>query len=243
VNLLFYTNCTGYGLQAIINRKYPDIQTEVFTIKSSPLLICDFNAVDVVIHHPVSWQNDLFDHLRPDCIKISYPYIYCSALWPMYLTTGNASIKGYETILALKNAGISVENAIEQYKNGTLDFQLAARYAYSIAELERREKQCDIQVCCDIIKSSIRTERLFYTKNHPTNRLYFAVANTILARLGLDAVEPYADCIQAVAEHRSPPETHLITPYAVRDLGLCYGPDEGWQEQGAELIRIIYDKR
>jgi len=87
-------------------------------------------------------------------------------------------------ILRAYTSGIEVESACERLEDADLPSTAEDCAARATAELELRGQDCDVDVA-PFIASQFRDELLFYTMNHPTNRLLAFLAEQIAAQLGL----------------------------------------------------------
>lgn len=118
--------------------------------------------------------------------------------------------------------------------------------AGATAELELRGQDCDVDVA-PFISGRFREELLFYTMNHPSNRLLAFIAEQILALLGLPG---------GVDPARMPGEVLGSTFYPlhanhVRALGLRFGEQlgagrtpfriRGEAHEPADAVRMFYD--
>lgn len=88
------------------------------------------------------------------------------------------------TILEAYASGLDVEATCRLLQDSDQPSDAAAWAANATAELGIRGKDCDIQVT-DFIDANFRSELLFYTMNHPANRLLASLAQQITQRLGV----------------------------------------------------------
>jgi hypothetical protein len=88
------------------------------------------------------------------------------------------------SILRAYAAGLDVEAVCELLKDPQVSSEAAAWAEHASAELEIRGQSCDVQIA-SFIASHFREELLFFTMNHPTNRLLAFIAEEILVLLGL----------------------------------------------------------
>ena len=102
-------------------------------------------------------------HLSSKCKTILFPYIYNSALW-LLLTPSIADgyvadysdINKYinsEPIKKLKSKGFSINEVLQMYKTGEIDFEYKDRFSKSIDVLKEKEKMCDVTVSDFIVKN------------------------------------------------------------------------------------------
>jgi hypothetical protein len=143
-------------------------------------------------------------------------------------------------------AGLDVAAACRLLEDGERPSNAAAWAAHATAELEIRGKDCDVDVG-SFIGSHFRDELLFFTMNHPANRVLGHVAAEIIAMLGLPG---------GVDDRLMPGEPLSSTFYPlhanhVRALGLGFGAAvaagrtpfriRGAVHPAAEAVRAFFD--
>jgi hypothetical protein len=125
----------------------------------------DLQKADLFIYQPIKKEhgiysthpdveNNFLTHLRDDCIKVSFPYIYNSGA---------------------KQAG-QIDKVVGGW-DGTKTFDEC------ITIMEEREKTTDIHLS-NFIKEYNGTHKLFLTQNHPTVPVYVFGANQLMKILG-----------------------------------------------------------
>ncbi len=80
--------------------------------------------------------------------------------------------------------GVSVQEARSRLEDPEIPSEAEDWAARATSELDVRGQDCDVQVA-SFIASSFREELLFFTMNHPTNRLLAFIAQQIIELLGL----------------------------------------------------------
>lgn len=207
--LVFYTNCQCSGLDYFIQKDINNIETTHIEnyrlIKNKNQIPIDIlKQADIFIYQPIdkkhgiystdtSVENNILSYLSPNCTIISFPYIYNSSLW---ILIPPANIDGYignyldidkyinrESIEKLKVKGYSLNEVIELYSNGLIDFDYENRFNKSIEILKEKEEMCDIKIS-EFIEKNIRKHKLFLTQNHPTTCVFVHCVNQILSILG-----------------------------------------------------------
>ena len=209
INLVFYTNCQCRGLGYFIKKHINKIDTKHIEnyrlIKNKNQIPIDIlKRADIFIYQPIdkkhgiystdiSVENNIMSYLSPNCKIVSFPYIYNSSLW---ILLPPAHIDGYignyldinkyinrEPIEKLKTKGYSLDEVLEMYSNGLIDFDYENRFNKSIQILKKKEELCDVKVS-EFIEKNIRKHKLFLTQNHPTTCVFIHCVNQILSILG-----------------------------------------------------------
>jgi hypothetical protein len=126
------------------------------------------------------------------------------------------------SILQAYADGVDVAGACRLLEDPERPSDARSWAAEATAELDIRGQDCEVQVA-SFIASRFREELLFFTMNHPTNRLLEFIAEQITARLGISG---------SVDPRRMPGEVLGSTFYPlhashVRALGLRFGEEVG----------------
>ena len=208
-NLVFYTNCQCRGLfyflqKHIDNLKVTHIENYSLIKNKRQIQVNVLKQADIFIYQPIdkkhgaystdiSVENNIMSHLSPNCKVISFPYIYNSALWVLIPP---ANIDGYignyldidkyinrECIEKLKEKGYTLDEVLQMYSKGLIDFDYENRFNKSIEILKKKEEACDVKIS-EFIEKNIRKHRLFLTQNHPTTCVFIHCVNQILSILG-----------------------------------------------------------
>ena len=211
--VVIYANCQGITLSSILseiisNCKVSHIQNYTLIVNKEKIPYDIIKKADVFIYQPIdskhmlystdtNVENNILSYLKKDTLKISFPYIYNSALWlfdPEILKKGTSNgdiiIGNYNTdkncsIKKLKEQGHTIDDIINLYKKGNIDFNYKSRFENSIKILKEKEKLCDIKVC-DFIVENISKHKLFYTQNHPTIMIFTHCINQLMPLLGFN---------------------------------------------------------
>lgn len=163
-----------------------------------------FKSADLFIYQPISNERgiysseNLISKLKPNCIKISFPYIYNYALWEMLLIRDgedklgkriqNDLIINHEPITKLREEGVQFQAIEESIRNETFDFKFKERYEKTMHILRLKEEDCSIKVA-DFIEENLKSHKLFFTPSHPTVYLMKHVTQKLLQLLDLNANE------------------------------------------------------
>jgi hypothetical protein len=160
----------GSTVKCIINYQHEPIITEPFPFD-------ELSKADFFIYQPLNkhkeFEKRVISLLKPDCKKVSFPYIYNNAIQPITK----------EIILDLKQQGKSCEQIIDDFHRGKTDCKFESRIQNTINILRKKEDETDVKVC-NFILLNMYKERMFYNSNHPTGIVLAYCANQILERFG-----------------------------------------------------------
>jgi Polysaccharide biosynthesis enzyme WcbI len=164
-------------------------------------------------------------------IVVRWPSVYWAGYFPdlFYLrdTEGQPVVDGPfdyhdRTILQAYVAGLDVASTCRLLEDPDRPSNAPALAASATAELDIRGKGCDVHVA-PFIASRFREELLFFTVNHPANRLLGHIAQQIIESIGVPG---------SIDLQRMPGEVLGSTFYPlhinhVRSLGLEFGAELG----------------
>lgn len=214
-NLVFYTNCQGgigintFLCSKIIFKSVHYIQTFSTIWKNKDLPLDIINNADIFIYQPINRkygkystyedvQDNILIHLKKNCIKISFPYIYFACFFPLYYANDAAQIDGgleydiskivnRDVILELKKK-YNNQEIIELYDNNKIDFKFEENYKNTIERIKIIEKTCSISITNIFNLDNIKKIKLMHTNNHPTNYVLKYISIEILKILKIDNV-------------------------------------------------------
>jgi len=200
MKIIFYTNCQSMGIIPNLQLNMKNIEICRITNYSyinnkMNLPIQLLNDCDIFIYQPIDKRHGIYStekeqeqnilsYLKPNCLKISFPYIYNSGIWGI---TKDAIDKDDGTECGNRNAihnlkCNSLEEVIEMYHKNNIDFNYELRFESSLEKLQEKEQKCDIKVS-EFIKNNIKNHKLFFTQNHPTPYLFAFISNNILNKI------------------------------------------------------------
>jgi hypothetical protein len=137
-------------------------------------------------NHGVYSTNYLLKFIKNNCIKISFPYIYNSALYTIHWENETINWRigtlyncGYKNIMIMIKNNISLDKILEKYDNNELDFYFEERMNICIESLKKKESECTIKVSQFILENH-KDKRLFISQNHLTNYFFKWIVNEIL---------------------------------------------------------------
>tara|TARA_B110000208_G_C11708137_1_gene408289 strand:- start:470 stop:1288 length:819 start_codon:yes stop_codon:yes gene_type:complete len=213
-----YANCQGtIGLKYYLTRLFPNCNIDCLMnyhyIKTKKKInYKNVKQYDIFIFQPLdekhgiystskNIKNSIINMLNKKCIKISFPYIYNDAFWPLTLREWDSKavpnkesphgigIKGYhnsEIILNLLNIENKSKDDIKLlFLEQKINFNFKERFRKSIKILKEKEEICDIKIT-DYILQNYKIKKLFLTKNHPTSCIFKVLIEQILKILNIE---------------------------------------------------------
>ena len=171
----------------------------------------DLKRADLFIYQPIADihgdKSTAFitnNILKKECTCISFPYVYSSAVFSTYLNRVHYSringknvlpkddlesfkeksvLHGFSHVYHRIEDGASLEEIINLYRSGDMDFNFDERWKISIDILRQKETTCDVKIA-DFLDAN-KTEMLFLTHNHPTTIVFWHMVSQILHLLQL----------------------------------------------------------
>lgn len=162
-------------------------------------------SIDMLIYQVIRETNKfslklsstfLLKNVRKDCACISIPNVYYRGYFPQYVPNkyNQMQDKYANGIMPYGDANIEKAYLVERKLAEEMTKEILGESFYSndelqkihidsINELKSREYECDV-VISDVIAEKYTDERLFYTQNHPTNKLLAVVLERALLQLG-----------------------------------------------------------
>ena len=263
--VVYYTNCQFIGIDIFLKDilKYEKYYIENYSlIKNKGNIPIDIiQKADIFIYQPIdkkhgiystdiSIENNILSHIPPHCKKISFPYIYNSALWILIppndsdTNIGNISnVEKYtnsQPIEKLKAQGYLLDEIIEMYRSGNIDFNYQERFDNSIKILKEKETICNVKIS-DFILKNIKKHKLFFTQNHPNTCIFIHCVNQILSILNYN--EYYPDEFQFPDNLINLPGVNYHTSYDIKYWNFDYQVDKDLidDELYIKHIKSIYN--
>jgi len=207
MRIVIYATCQGRILVDYLQQQIPGssaVSIHNYEYIAGDRLVTDdehnrqiLAAADVLIYQPLSskYGKNSSDHIlsavSDQCIKISIPYLYNHSFWPLCVALQAdledqpdrqlifaRQIKNREIIDSLFDRGISVDEVIEMFDRGMIDFQCQQRFQDCQDHLIRNESLCDVRVA-DFINEQYLDHKMFYYPSHPTAVLMQHMADSI----------------------------------------------------------------
>jgi hypothetical protein len=245
---IIYSNCQGRGINTFLRKHdvydgtYENHLFENYHVMENrlPLPFDLLKKADLFIYQPLANKHGQYatdnvkNYLPATCKKISFPYIYNDALWPLY--EERDKIAGEAIILNLIEKGYSLKRIINMFCAEEIDFEFGRRFQKSMETLRQHEAVTDLKVA-DYIINNISKEKLFLTQNHQTSNFYIYCTNQILRHLGFSVMDS--------SKHFHPNEAGLPdcwpqSPYEAKHYK--YGYHYNWKTFHPEKIDSNWHK-
>jgi len=197
-NIVIYSNCQGKAIIDILKHhitfcKDYDIENFINIINyeiiknKEDIPIKSLEACDLFIHQPIKDKHGIYStqniisYLKPECIQISFPYIYNDSFWELLYNPKENHINN-KVVCDLKLEGYSLNEIKLMILNNCIDYNFKERFERNMTILRENEENTLIKVA-DFIEENYRDHLLFHTYNHPTSYLLTYVAKEILKLL------------------------------------------------------------
>ena len=133
-------------------------------------------------------KDSIGSFVKDTCTKISYPYTYSSAMWPLCQAAKYQNRWfGWNSIHKLKEQNLNDNDILHLYRTNKIDWEYSIRFEESIKILKEKELLTDIKVS-DFIVNNIQSNLLFLIPQHPTSVVFIYLANQILKKLKMDPI-------------------------------------------------------
>lgn len=258
-NIVLYANCQGIGLQYFlklssdIKKVYNiyHIRIDKLVFKEEDINFQLIKDADIFIYqhlkdkHDIINTNNIISYLKPNCIKISFPYIYNNAFYPFkgplnleksHLSKDTSIIfNNSKSITDLIDDNLSLDQIIELFNNNKINYNYNERFKQTMNLLKENEENCNIKVS-KFIETNFSKTRLFLLENHPTSLVFLEVVNNILEILNFNKLN-----IKIGLNDAGLPGGILpIHNSVVRDLDLNYKEDYNSYEYYKHILKNIY---
>jgi hypothetical protein len=222
-------------------------------VTETDVLVCQ--RVDDGYRDGVGLGTKTLSGIASSAIVVRWPSVYWAGYFPdlFYLrdAEGQPVVDGPfdyhdRSILRAYAAGLDVASTCQSLADPDLPSNVEDWAAQATAELDIRGQDCDVQVA-SFIAAGFREQLLFFTMNHPTNRLLAFMAQQITEQIGAPG---------HVDRRRIPDEVLGSTFYPfhanhVRALELKFGPEliagsapfriRGVTYEPAEAVQAFFD--
>jgi hypothetical protein len=215
----------------------------------------DIQNADLFIYQPLrivhgcystdpTVEGSIGSYVKDSTIKIAYPYIFSSSMWPLVQKGKNINIWfGGEVIDNLLSEGLSRYDIINLYLKNEIKWDYKNRFKKSIQILKQKETITDIKVS-NFIEKNLLDKLLFLIPQHPTSEVFLYVTNQILKKLNMK--ELAEDIIKTVNDRNIPDSTydhpsgmHPLHESFIEELNLNYGTEYLYDSKEFYLQRIM----
>jgi hypothetical protein len=261
--ILFIGNCQNTGILHFLKKsKYFNQNFEVKQYANWQLIetqceipMVDIQSADVFVHQPLrpvhgcystdpTVEGSIGYYVKDNCIKISYPYIFSSAMWPIVQAGQNQNRWfGGEVLDNLISKGSSKHDIINLFLENKIDWGYTNRFNKSIEILKNKESITDIKIS-DFIVDNYKKRLLFLIPQHPTSSIFLNVANQILKILNIDQLSNKV--IDGINDTSIEDSTYNLSSCmfplhksAIMDYNLEYGEEYLEDSENFYLQRLI----
>jgi hypothetical protein len=188
-----HANCQGQALAGLLAR-HPGLQGAEFVFLRAWLgdepTAEQLSRCQLLIRQNSFALPAFAQRLPAAARQIVVPLLACSVLWPFAFDkpdepAGWRFPYGDRYLIGQLRQGRSPQQAADDY----LALDVAARVrldrllAMEVQRWQQDDQKCDVQLAA-FIEANLLRERLFFTPDHPTDRLLIELANRVLALLG-----------------------------------------------------------
>ena len=160
----------------------------------------DVKASDLFIYQPLApaygcystdprVKDSIGSLLKDNCVSVSYPYTYYSALWPICQAGAGVDQAnrwfGSEAIDSLRKSGAKDSEIINLYNNDKIDWLYESRHHETLDILRKKESITDVKIS-KFIETNLKSKDLFLIPQHPSSFIFMEKANQVLEKLGMD---------------------------------------------------------
>jgi len=263
LNCLLIGNCQNNGIMYYLSQSYEFNKTYEMKHYTNWQLIknnCeipmnDIQNADLFIYHPLrivhgcystdpSVEGSIGSYVKNDAIKIAYPYIFSSAMWPLVQKGKDINIWfGGEVIENLLSKGLKRNDILDLYHKNKINWDYKNRFDKSIQILKQKETLTDIKVS-NFIEENLSNKLLFLVPHHPTSLVFLYVTNQILKRLnmkelGEDIIKTVNDRNIPDSTYDHPSEMHPLHESSIEEFNLNYGKEYLYDSKDFYLQRIL----
>jgi len=196
LSIVVYSNCQGRPVCHLLEKALsPHYECQIKFIRNYEiahafeyLSVQNFvKTADIVFYQP---QRKLIDgrlfydvpeiikkDLPVACIKISFPYVFNSAIWPIVHDVDHLISSNF--LVDLIKDGCDADRVDALYRAGDLDFDFAGRWGSTMQILADRERFTDVKLA-GFIGDNIHRDCLFFGHRHPRHPVYVECARQCL---------------------------------------------------------------
>ena len=268
MKIIIYANCQGSAIKVIFEKLFPNFHITLISnydsiVNKCPININLINNNDIFLYQPINANRGqysseyILSKLKPNIIKISFPYIYNTGMWSIVINNNNLN-NGFNNSYVdfNENSKINGNECIQKYKNlndlyndfvnEKLFFNLKERFNNSIIKLKQIEKTTDIKIS-DFIENNYKFIPMFYRDCHPSLETIKEVTKRILILLKLDFDNNKLNNITNLEEFNMLTNGYIpITPYERKELELEWDmtdyfkeENQKWKEYYLKLFRTL----
>jgi hypothetical protein len=205
---LFIGNCQNNGLKTFLS--YSQEFNDTFETKwyanwqlienQSSIPMKDVQEADLFVYQPLKPEHGCYStdptiegsigyYVNDKCIKITHPYVFSSAFWPIVQAGKNQNRWfGNESIDKLLNSGLDKNGILDLFYKNKIDWEYKKRFEGSIKILKNKESITDMKIS-DFIEKNFKNQLLFLIPQHPTSIIFLNLANQVLEKLNMNKLD------------------------------------------------------
>jgi len=260
---LFIGNCQSSGIETFL--KHSKEFTDTFETNSyfnwqllkdqSAIPIQSIQDADLFIYQPLRQVHGCYStdptvegsigyYVSDECIKIAYPYVFSSALWPIVQVKQNQNRWfGNSPIDKLVSNGLKSEEILDLFYKNEIDWEYKKRFDESFQILKDKESITDIKIT-DFIEKNLRDRLLFLIPEHPTTIIFLTLANRILEKLNMkkldeNIIKSINDLELPDSVYNSPSKMFPIHQSLINDFDLNFGEEYLYNSTDFYAQRIL----
>lgn len=253
MKIVIHGNCQRTGVEQVLNDMLGHTGASIQAFSSTDLagaklgddkMDTILSKADVIVFQPLKPKHAFnVEKMR------SYPGQ--SIAFPYFFNSGYASLSyapaalnnsygrlDCEDLLLKVFKGRSLDEVLDLYKRGEIDFNLRERFDTCLNEMRKREQDCEVRLS-DFIERNYQKTMTFISLNHPTYPVFAEIGRQICKTLGMD-IEPPKKWLNAYAYSGT---IAPISPYDVDVHGYEFGYHLNWFERGSKLITMLYNAK
>ncbi len=197
VRILCFGPCQGFGISRTLEALLkPVADASIFYINTGQLHLSEImirkyaKYADVAVFRKLTSSSAppeeiqayaaLNEELPSDCLKISFPAMENWGLWPINIFSNRVDTS--KSVQELLRSGCAINDILQAYDAGDLDFDFSKRFRESMAIMKFTERYTDIKVH-DYINEHVKDKILFTYGAHPAKSLYIECVRQIYERM------------------------------------------------------------
>ena len=199
MNIVIYSNCQADAIITLLKKKikgtYHHIENFKYLNNSKNLPFEKLKKADLFIFQftkkehgicstDINSEENIFNYLKKECLKIGIPSMYQSAFWPILPSYDSPC--GHEIIKEFKKKKYSFEKIYEFYDIKQINFKLKERFnkcekhTKDIETYYLENTNLTIIPITPFIRNNYKKYKLFLTNNHPSIYIFFYIVNEII---------------------------------------------------------------
>jgi hypothetical protein len=246
---LFIGNCQNSGLKTFLS--YSQEFNNTFETKwyanwqlienQSSIPMKDVQEADLFVYQPLRPEHGCYStdptivgsigyYVNNKCIKITHPYVFSSAFWPIVQAGKNQNRWfGNESIDKLLSNGLNKIEILNLFYTNQINWEYQKRFDHSVQILKNKESITDIKIF-SFIEKNFKNELLFLIPQHPTSTIFLNMSNQILEKLNMkkldySVIKTVNDLEIEDSTYNSKSKMFPLHESVINDFGLNFGKE------------------